>query len=353
MKKRFLLLIALVLCVSLPLTALAEFAFVQLGTDLLAQADPSSQIVSFYGAGAWVEINDDDSADEGFVCVTGPDGLVGYVADTDVFILSQTPQNQIAVVTNNGKYVNLRAAASKQAQVLAQVNSGTPMLLLNAGKTFDHVSVGGLEGYMVTGMVKTGLRPISNPVVQSANGKNVNLRSEPTMNGDILASVPYGSQVSVYMLGGGWAYVQYRNVDGYMMSRFLTSSYNPVPKPVPNPVPNPVPDPGPMPGPVPNPDPDSDFWTTGQTCYVNNGGASVRYRSGPGGSASVLGKLASGTEVFEISTNGAWSKITIGYGGEPVYMMSQYLVTFMPIDDDPVDIGDDPVIDDDYMSSGD
>lgn len=342
MKKRFLLPIALLLCLVIPFSAMAEFAFVQLGTSLYAQADSSSQVLSSYNAGTWLEIVEEDEA---FVGVVGPDGLTGYVPDTDVFILSQVPQNQIVVVANNGKYVNLRAAASKQSQALAEINSGTPMLMLEAGSQFDYVSVGTLEGYMVAGMVKAGLQPIYSPVVKSSNGKGLNLRSEPTMNGDILATIPYGAQVGVYMLGGGWAYVRYQNQNGYVMSKFLTSSKNgPMPGPVPNPNPNPIPNP------VPNPDPDSDFWDTGRTCYVNNGGSSVRYRSGPGGSASVLGKLRSGEEVFEISTNGAWSKITIGYGGNPVYMMSQYLVTFMPIDDDdPIDIGDDPV-DYDYDS---
>ena len=334
MKKRFLVLTALLLCVILPVTAMAEFAFVQLDTALYAEADAASGALSSYSAGTWVEVLEGDGATEdgAFVNVTGPDGLIGYVPAASVFILSQVSPDQVVVVANNGKYVNLRAEASKKAAVLAQVNSGTPMTLLEAGKSFDHVLLGDVEGYMMASMVKAGLTPIYSPVVQNPNGKNVNLRSEPTMNGDILTSVPSGAQVGVYMLGSGWAYVKYNKVDGYMMSKFLTSS-----KPVPTP------------GPVPNPDPDSDFWEVNLTCFVSNGGSSVRYRNGPGSSAQVLGKLASGTEVFVLTTNGAWSYITFGAGSTPVYIMSKYLVTVMPDEPDPDPI-DDPVIPDDESS---
>lgn len=337
MKRRFLLFAAVLLCVTLPLSAMAEFAFVQLGTDLYAEADAASTVLSSYRAGTWVEVAQGDglAEDAAFVNVIGPDGLSGYVPDTDVFILSQTPQDQVTVVANNGKYVNLRAEASKKSASLAKVNSGTPMTLIETGKTFDRVRIANLEGYMVAGMVKTGLKPIASPLVEAANGKGVNLRSEPTMNGDVLASIPYGGTVGVYMLGGGWAYVRYGGINGYVMSKFLTSA-----------APAPTPGPGPTYGPVPNPDPDSDFWEVNMTCYVSNGGASVRYRSGPGGSARVLGKLASGTEVFVMSTNGSWSKITFGAGGKAAYMMSRYLVTVMP-DPDPYDPYDptDPIVD--------
>lgn len=336
MKRRFAQLAALLLCLTLPLSAAAEFAFVQLGANAYAEPDASSQVVSAYAAGTWVEVaqGDAEAEDDEYVSVVGPDGLGGYMAKTDVMILSQTPPEAVAVVANNGKYVNLRAQASKKARVLAKVNSGTPMTLVEAGKSFDQLRLGGLEGYMVAGMVKTGLAPIYAPVVKSPNQKNVNLRSEPTMNGDILASIRYGEQVSVYMHGSGWAYVRYKNTDGYVMTKFLASAKD-------------DPDPKPVPNPVPNPDPDSDFWETGGTRYVSNGGASVRYRSGPGGSAKVLGKLRSGDEVYEVSTNGSWSKILVGAGGSAVYMMSQYLVTIMPVDDDDpiVDVGGDPVID--------
>ncbi len=342
MKRRLTVLALLLLCIALPISALAEFAFVQLGADAYAQPDASAQVVSTYAAGTWVELTEEDGgANEAFACVIGPDGLSGYVPRDAIFLLSQTDRAAVAVVANNGKYVNLRAADSKKAQALGKVNSGTPLVLIESGKMFDHVRVGGMEGYMVAGMVKTELRPIYSPVVRASNGKNVNLRSEPTMNGDILASIPYNGKADVYMHGGGWAFVRYKSMDGYVMTKFLASGKD-------------DPDPGPIPDPVPNPDPDSDFWDTGATRYVSNGGATVRYRNGPGGSAKVLGKLHSGDEVYEVATNGAWSKILLNAGGDAVYIMSEYLVTIMPIDDDPIDIGDDPVDYEDYSEiSGD
>ena len=69
--------------------------------------------------------------------------------------------------------------------------------------------------------------------------------------------------------------------------------------------------------------------------YVSNGGSTVRYRTGPGTDYSTAGKCYSGDEVYVYSSNGTWSKISIGYGGGQYYMMSQYLVYVDPIDPDP------------------
>lgn len=328
MKRRLLQLIMLLLCLMLPFSAIAEFAFVQRDVEAYTQPDPASGVASSYKAGTWLELLEGDgvSADENYAGVVGPDGLIGYVSKTNIFVLSQSAQDAVAVVANNGKYVNLRAEGNKKAKVLAKVDTGTPVTFLENGKSYSHVRLADLDGYMATSMLKVGLQPIFSPAVKSSNKKSVNLRSEPTMNGDILASIPYGKKVSVYIMGGGWAYVRYDQTDGYIMTKFLSSSKD-----------------SPVPNPVPNPNPDSDFWDTGATRYVSNGGSSVRYRNGPGGSAKTLGKLRSGDEVYEVSTNGAWSKILINAGGNPVYMMSKYLVTIMPIEDDPVDITD-PVI---------
>ncbi len=321
---------------------MAEFAFVQLGTELHEQPDAASNVISSYKAGTWVEIEAADGAvgsadvegapapDVDFLNVTGPDGMTGFVPATNLFILSQTPAQDVAVVANNGKYVNLRQEASKKATILAKVNSGTPMTLIETGKKFDHVRIGGIEGYMAAGMLKVGMRPISTLEVKTGNGKNVNMRSEPTLNGDVLTTVPNGAQVSVMISGGGWSYVRYRQTDGYIMSKFLTHK-------------------APDPTPKPDPDPEKGFWDVGLTCFVSNGGASVRYRSGPGKDYPVLGSYSSGTEIFVYSTNGTWSKISRGYGGKMVYMMSKYIVTINPGDDDDYE----PIYEDEPYQTGD
>ena len=127
--------------------------------------------------------------------------------------------------------------------------------------------------------------------------------------------MPSGSPINVYILGGGWAYVNCNGTTGYMMSKFVSGTAE-----------------------KKEPTPEKGFKDVNATAFVSNGGKSVRYREGPSTDDKVLGKAASGTEVYVYSTNKKWSKISIGYGGKQVYIMAKYLVTVMPIDDDdPID----------------
>lgn len=312
--------LSLILClVLLPISALGEYAFVQLGAQMYSEPASTSSVVSSYKAGTWLEIQDADGAsesDSGYLRVMGTDGRVGYVQTKDVFVESMVNPSQMAVVANGGKYVNLRSQPDKKSSVLAKVNSGTPMILNSASKSFDQVTVGDLQGYMASGLLAVGGKPIYSAYIESSNKKDVNLRSEPSADSSVVAKMPCFSQVKVYILGGGWAKVSYQKHTGYVMSKFLTS--------VPSPAPNPNPD---------EPDDPVGFREVNSTAYVSNGGAPVRYRTGPSTSSSVAGKASSGTEVFILATNGTWDKITIGYGGGVYYMMSRYIVTVMPIDD--------------------
>ena len=314
--KRFLGMLLALCLLAVPLCSLAEFAFVQLGATTYSEPSEDSQPVSSYVAGTWLEIIEDgggEDTDEDFVLVEGTDGRQGYASTGDVFVQSSVSAADTAVVANKGKFVNLRQSDSKKAAVIAKVNSGTPMLLMQRGAEYDQVRLGTLVGYMASSMVATDGRAIYAAYAISANGKSINMRSEPTTNGDVLASVPYGSQINVFISGGGWSEIEYKGQRGYMMSKFVSLQGGP--EPVPTYVPNPNPD---------------DFTDVNLTMYVSNRGGTVRYRTGPSTKASVAGKCRTGDEVFVYATNGAWCKISIGYGGDTYYMMSKYLVSIMP-----------------------
>ncbi|MBQ6816379.1 MAG: N-acetylmuramoyl-L-alanine amidase [Clostridia bacterium] len=53
-------------------------------------------------------------------------------------------------------------------------------------------------------------------------GGNLNLRNKPSLTGDVIASIPNGTVVTVYSNYGDWSVVRYNNFTGYVYNSFLT-----------------------------------------------------------------------------------------------------------------------------------
>lgn len=55
----------------------------------------------------------------------------------------------------------------------------------------------------------------------STNGSNLNLRSKPSLNAPIIASMPNGTQLLVFSENDGWCVVQYGDKEGYASSQYI------------------------------------------------------------------------------------------------------------------------------------
>lgn len=60
--------------------------------------------------------------------------------------------------------------------------------------------------------------------VNTPNKGTVNLRAEPSTNSRVLAQVPYGTELEVSLTTGDWSQVNYKNLNGYIMNKFLGDS---------------------------------------------------------------------------------------------------------------------------------
>ena len=62
--------------------------------------------------------------------------------------------------------------------------------------------------------------------VDTANKKSLNMRSDCTMGDNIIASIPYRAEVTVYefLAGDAWARVEYNGLVGFVMTRYLSGT---------------------------------------------------------------------------------------------------------------------------------
>ena len=114
----------------------------------------------------------------------------------------------------------------------------------------------------------------------------LNLRAEANTTSAVLGKYGWGTQVLVKEIEGDWASVSVGGQKGYMYARYLGSEGE-----------------------------------TNATRYVATNTRGLNLRATPNG--DILGSYPRGTQVTVLSTDGAWSKVSVD--GKTGYMMARYL----------------------------
>ena len=60
--------------------------------------------------------------------------------------------------------------------------------------------------------------------VNTPNNGTLNLRDAPNGSAPILARIPFGTTLEVTQINSDWSQTIYKNMNGYVMNKFLSSS---------------------------------------------------------------------------------------------------------------------------------
>lgn len=143
----FLLALALLLT-AIPFS-MAEDLGVVTGGKLHLRAKPSTdaEILGTYESGTHLRVMGVDGA--WYHVEISDGGLTGYMEAEFIYITNH------GVVENGKEYVNLRSEPSREAKVLGQFQSGTPVIILSENDSgWLHVEADGMTGYMDAEFVK-------------------------------------------------------------------------------------------------------------------------------------------------------------------------------------------------------
>ena len=195
----------------------------------------------------------------------------------------------------------------------------TPPISVKDGAT----TVVSADTYSSSSYPTTPVKVVSWPVTEStamyvntANGKNLNLRAGPSTDYAAIGSYQVGTSVLVLARKGIWAYVSVGSRTGFMMLTYL-SEFSP------DPVYPPVPQPSPV----------------GVATVVHPWGSYVNLRSttSTDTSANILAQVPSGSRV-EVLSWGYWYSL-VRYRGITGYMVTSYLSGSATPDPDIAGIG--------------
>ena len=233
--------------------------------------------------------------------------------------------------TDSGR-INLRSGPAAQYRVLAAIEPGTPLEVLDVVGKWAHIYVADpnglsmLEGYMYTDYIEdmsglivhsypmntdiytqsiyTGVYPSfaeiteNTPMyVYTGNTGRLHLREYASQNARSLGLFPNGTSVTVLNRSGNWAYVYVNGMYGYMMLTYLSGAY--IPQPV-----QPV------------------YGTVIKYVSTGNSGR-LHLREYASQNARSLGLFPNGTQVMATDLGNGWSYVTIGSCAG--YMMTRYL----------------------------
>ncbi len=205
--------------------------------------------------------------------------------------------------------VNLRAAASTDARILAKLSNGARLEVKWALNGWSYVQSGSIKGYIASQLVYLdGAAPLGTAYVYTQNGGNLNVRYTASLSGKILGSLPFGAQVTVLEQRVGWTLIKSGKLCGYVAASYLSKDSKPLPA---------KPDPAPS--------------ATKGVIVGLRAGSSVNLRASASLSARILGNLYNGQQVDILGQSGTFYKVrALGQIG---YIAKAYVSTLIvPID---------------------
>lgn len=231
-----------------------------------------------------------------------------------------------AVVTTVSGSLNLRRDALPGSPVLARIPKGTTIRIDERLAAWSRTTYGGQTGYVMNTYLTfhQGQPEISagtTAVVTTASG-SLNLRTEPSLSGGVVARIPQYATVNVQQRGDSWCYVVYNDTIGYVMTSYLTFDGDSAQTP-------------------PEGGDASDESGSGSgdnsenagnaggnssgtmTAYVQTESGSLNLREQPGSAYRVLRTIPRGSAVTVLSYGDPWCQVT--YAGTEGYVMTSFL----------------------------
>lgn len=229
-----------------------------------------------------------------------------------------------AVVTTVSGSLNLRRDALPGSPVLARIPKGTTIRIDERLAAWSRTTYGGQTGYVMNTYLTfhQGQPEISGgttAVVTTASG-SLNLRTEPSLSGGVVARIPQYATVNVQQRGDSWCYVVYNDTIGYVMTTYLTFSGDSTQT---------QPDGGDTSGESGSGSVDSsgNAGNAGgngtMTAYVQTESGSLNLREQPGSAYRVLRTIPRRSAVTVLSYGDPWCQVT--YGGTEGYVMTSFL----------------------------
>lgn len=204
-----------------------------------------------------------------------------------------------------GTSVRMRSGPGTKFEVLGYYSNGVTMSILGSTEGWYKVSCNGKTGYVFGDYIRITPKTAYSPVKDgSVNANGVNFRMGPsTQSFSVIKVLGYGTKLKISGIYGDWYEVSTGDTCGYISKQFVTLGST-----------------GGATGSKPANVPAAEQILDGTGTVTEN---SVRMRSGPGDSYSVVGYYNKGTQMTITGKSGSWYAVTCK--GVKGYINSAYM----------------------------
>ncbi|WP_349729841.1 SH3 domain-containing protein [Peribacillus frigoritolerans] len=208
--------------------------------------------------------------------------------------------------------LNMRKNGAEDASIVAKLANGTQVTMYSESKGWAKIKANGKEGYVSTKylsatkpgtLMKTAVTTKATTKYVNVSTGSLNMRKSGSDSASIVAKLTIGTQVTVYSESKGWAKIKANGKDGYVSTKYLSST---------------------KPGTVTK----AEATVKTTTKYVNVSTGSLNMRKSGTDSASIVAKLTRGTQVTVYSESKGWAKIKAN--GKEGYVSAKYLSSTKP-----------------------
>lgn len=217
------------------------------------------------------------------LCLTLSIGAAEARADSD------------GAATVTASALNMRSEPSTSSSIVTCLPRGTTVVVTGQSGSWLKVSYGEHTGYMSAEYLSVSDSADGSFGTGTVTGNGVRIRSGPGTSYSILTTRDKGAQLEVTGVSGGWYKVAVNGSDAYISSTYLSLSSS-----------------------SGTSSPSSSVSGTGTVS-----GMSVRVRSGPGTSYSILGVCDTGDTLSVTGESGDWYQVS--YNGSTAYVYKTYL----------------------------
>ncbi len=188
---------------------------------IITSYKPGTKVTVLQKGAAWSRVSVNDQ--EGFMATQYLNFSSGNASS------GSSATGKIALVNNpkDTQVLNLRQSASLDAKVLDYYRNGVKVTILKSGSTWHKVQVeDGKIGYMMAKFLKVTdekgeAQPYTAQLINVNGGKIVNFRKGPSLQSEIIRTVPVGTTVTVLEHGTDWCKVDVEGVTGYISTWFM------------------------------------------------------------------------------------------------------------------------------------
>ena len=132
------------------------------------------------------------------------------------------------VNTQSGNGVNMRSRPDANADVVSGIPEYQSVTIHKTIGNWAYVSFDGFEGWCNMDYLFTEdahfqrmQEYLNVPAIVATESSPLRLRETPSLDSEILESMPKGSEVIVLRMEGDWAYVDYQGMSGWCASKYL------------------------------------------------------------------------------------------------------------------------------------